>query len=42
MAYLTGYEPEAIADLEKLTQVTQARIANKIKWLAENFDSVSP
>lgn len=36
------YEPEAIADLENLTEVVRDRIVHKINWLAENFDQITP
>ncbi|NJL91263.1 MAG: type II toxin-antitoxin system RelE/ParE family toxin [Coleofasciculaceae cyanobacterium SM2_1_6] len=42
MSYLIEYEPEAIADLENLTQVVRQRIIKKINWLGENFDQINP
>ena len=36
MNYLVEYEPEALADLEKLRKSVCQRIVNKINWLAEN------
>ena len=36
------YEPEALADLEKLSQDLRQRIVNKIDWLAENFEQIKP
>jgi mRNA interferase RelE/StbE len=42
MNYLVEYEPEALADLEKLTKTVCERIVNKINWLAENFDQITP
>jgi mRNA interferase RelE/StbE len=42
MIYLIEYEPEAIADLEKLTQTVRERIVKKINWLAEKFDQINP
>ncbi len=42
MIYLVEYEPEAIADLEKLTKAVCERIVNKINWLAKNFDQITP
>ncbi|MBW4563514.1 MAG: type II toxin-antitoxin system RelE/ParE family toxin [Mojavia pulchra JT2-VF2] len=42
MIYLVEYEPEALADLEKLTKAVCERIVNKINWLAENFDQITP
>lgn len=41
MNYSVEYEPEAIADLENLSHVVQARIVSKINWLAENFDQIT-
>jgi mRNA interferase RelE/StbE len=41
MNYSVEYEPEAIADLENLSQVVQERIVNKVNWLAENFDQIT-
>ncbi|MBW4634266.1 MAG: type II toxin-antitoxin system RelE/ParE family toxin [Iphinoe sp. HA4291-MV1] len=38
MSYAVEYEPEALADLEKLTQAVRKRVVNKINWLSENFD----
>ncbi|MEA5597710.1 type II toxin-antitoxin system RelE/ParE family toxin [Rivularia sp. UHCC 0363] len=42
MSYLVEYEPEAFADLEKLTHAVRERVVNKINWLAENFDQITP
>lgn len=42
MSYLVEYEPVAIADLEALTQAVRSRVINKINWLAENFDAITP
>ncbi|QIR40923.1 type II toxin-antitoxin system RelE/ParE family toxin [Tolypothrix sp. PCC 7910] len=42
MTYLVEYEPEALADLEKLTKAVCERIVNKINWLTENFDQITP
>lgn len=33
---------EAITDLEKLDRVIAQRIVEKIKWLAENFNNITP
>jgi mRNA interferase RelE/StbE len=41
MNYLVEYEPEALADLEKLRKSVCQRIVNKINWLAENFDQIT-
>lgn len=42
MSYSVNYEPEAIDDLEQLTQSMRVRIFNKIEWLKHNFDQISP
>ncbi|MBD2444106.1 type II toxin-antitoxin system RelE/ParE family toxin [Dolichospermum sp. FACHB-1091] len=42
MNYLVEYEPEALADLAKLTKSVCQRIVNKINWLAGNFDQITP
>jgi mRNA interferase RelE/StbE len=42
MSYTVIYEPEALADLEKLSQDVRQRIVNKIDWLAENFEQITP
>ena len=34
--------PPAIRDLERLDKSAGARIVQRVKWLAENFDSVAP
>jgi len=42
MSYTVIYEPEAVADLEKLSQDVCQRIISKIDWLAENFEQIKP
>ncbi len=42
MSYSVEYEPEVLADLERLTQTIRERVINKITWLAENFDQITP
>jgi mRNA interferase RelE/StbE len=42
MSYIVFYEPEALADLEKLSQPVRQRIVSKIDWLAENFEQIKP
>lgn len=42
MSYSIEYEPEAITDLEKLTQTVRERVVKNINWLAENFDQINP
>jgi mRNA-degrading endonuclease RelE of RelBE toxin-antitoxin system len=36
------FEPDAIADLEKLSLTVRDRILRKINWLATNFEAISP
>jgi len=40
MAYSVKYEPEAVNDLDQLTQTTRIRILKKIEWLKNNFDQI--
>lgn len=42
MAYSVKYEPEAVNDLDQLTQTTRIRILKKIEWLKINFDQILP
>ena len=42
MRYSVEYEPEALADLERLAQAVRERVINKITWLADNFDQITP
>lgn len=42
MIYVVEYEPEALADLEKLMQAIREQVVKKINWLAENFDQINP
>lgn len=42
MSYSAEYEPEALADLERLTQIVRERVIIKIAWLAKNFDQITP
>jgi mRNA interferase RelE/StbE len=42
MACSLNYEPEAVNDLDQLTQTTRVRILKKIEWLKDNFDQISP
>jgi mRNA interferase RelE/StbE len=42
MSYSVEYDPEAVIDLERLTQVVRERVINKISWLAENFNEITP
>jgi mRNA interferase RelE/StbE len=42
MSYSIEYESEALADLEKLAPNIRKRIVNKIEWLAQNFEQITP
>jgi len=42
MSYAVIYEPEALADLKKLSQTDRQRIVNKINWLAQHFEQITP
>lgn len=36
------FTSQAVTDLERLDQVIAQRILDKIKWLTENFDNITP
>ena len=42
MTYSIEYESEALVDLEKLAPDIRRRIVNKIEWLAQNFEQITP
>jgi mRNA interferase RelE/StbE len=42
MRYDVEFTAEAVIGLEALTSTIQERILRKIRWLAENFDNLSP
>ncbi|NET55968.1 MAG: type II toxin-antitoxin system mRNA interferase toxin, RelE/StbE family [Symploca sp. SIO2E6] len=42
MDYELEFKPKAIANLEQLTQIVKERILQKIKWLVENFEQITP
>ena len=42
MSYSIEYESEALSDLEKLAPYIRKRIINKIEWLAQNFEQITP
>ncbi len=42
MAYTVEYDPEAIADLNRLSSTIRKRIVVKIDWLAANFEQIQP
>ena len=42
MSYSVTFEPESITDLDLITDLIRLRILNKIKWLAINFEQITP
>lgn len=42
MAYAVELTHDALAELERLSSKNQARLLNKIRWLSENFEQLSP
>jgi len=42
MSYLVELTSEALVNQDKLTQAVQNRIGDKINWLAENFEQITP
>jgi mRNA interferase RelE/StbE len=40
--YHVEFRPKAAEDYEKLDQVVADRLLKKLRWLAENFDSIKP
>ncbi|MFM6063082.1 MAG: hypothetical protein ACKPAE_11790, partial [Microcystis panniformis] len=42
MSYSVTFEPESITDLDLITDFIRLRILNKIKWLAINFEQITP
>jgi mRNA interferase RelE/StbE len=40
--YTVEYEPEAIADLKRLSMDIRKRVIAKINWLAANFEQLQP
>jgi mRNA interferase RelE/StbE len=42
MSYSVTFEPESITDLDLITYFIRLRILNKIKWLAINFEQITP
>ncbi|MGL5061783.1 MAG: type II toxin-antitoxin system RelE family toxin [Microcoleus sp.] len=42
MSYSVEFTAEALVNQERLTQAVQERIGNKINWLAENFEQITP
>ncbi|MFM6632776.1 MAG: type II toxin-antitoxin system RelE family toxin [Microcystis panniformis] len=42
MSYSVTFEPESITDLDLITDFIRLRILSKIKWLAINFEQITP
>jgi mRNA interferase RelE/StbE len=42
MAYQVEFRPGALSDLAKLDRIVGQRILNKLKWLSENFEYLTP
>ncbi len=42
MPYRVELRPEALDDLEKIDRVVAQRILDKIKWLSEYFEEITP
>ncbi len=40
--YQVEFRPRAAQDFEKLDEVVGGRVLKKLRWLADNFDSISP
>lgn len=42
MSYQVEFTPKAIEGLEALTSTIQQRVLDKIRWLADNFENLTP
>jgi len=42
MTYQVKFMPEAVDDLSRLDKVIARRILTKVRWLSENFDTLTP
>ena len=40
--YQIEFRPRAAQDFENLDEVVAGRVLKKLRWLAENFDSIKP
>lgn len=40
--YQVEFRPRAAQDFENLDDVVAGRVLKKLRWLAENFDSIKP
>ncbi len=40
--YQVEFRPRAVQDFANLDDVVAARVLKKLRWLAENFDSIKP
>ena len=42
MAYRVEFLPRAVDDIKRLDKVIAQRVLTRIKWLSENFDTITP
>ena len=42
MTYRVNFMPEAVRDLNRLDKLIARRIQTRIRWLSENFGSITP
>jgi len=42
MTYQVKFMPQAVDDLSRLDKVIARRILTKVRWLSENFDTLTP
>ena len=40
--YQVDFRDEALEDLDKLDKAVAQRVLNKIRWISENFDNITP
>ncbi len=40
--YQVEFRPRAVQDFKSLAEAVAARVLKKLRWLAENFDSIKP
>jgi len=42
MTYQVKFMPQTVDDLSRLDKVIARRILTKVRWLSENFDTLTP
>jgi len=42
MSYRVEFKPEAVDDLRHLDKTVAQRIFRRLRWISENFDTVTP